>query len=184
MKMQSSPKAGSASDKFCQLAPLDNTISLLGWLQVTVLNISFGIYSHGWGCCLMKWLPKKSARRCVGIVWLVCRPLVSSPGGSSTQQSPPALLSYYLREAPICRWNTDILQDGNSETRPRLFSAFPSSMWLRSASWTDVQWVATVVELVHGLDLVFTPFLELQLCRCQVTMGLTRLYLLSRIIWF
>ena len=68
MKMQSSPKAGSASDKFCQLAPLDNTISLLGWLQVTVLNISFGIFSHGWGCCLMKWLPKKSARRCVGIV--------------------------------------------------------------------------------------------------------------------
>ena len=130
MKMQSSPKAWSASDKFCQLAPLDNTITLLAWLQVTVLNISFGIFSHGWGCCLMKWLPKKSARRCVGIVWLVCRPLVSSPGGSRTQQSRPALLSYYLREAPICRWNTDILQDGNSETRPRLFSAFQSSMWL------------------------------------------------------
>ena len=53
MKMQSSPKAGSAGDKFCQLALLDNTISLLAWLQVTVLNISFGIFSHGWGCCLM-----------------------------------------------------------------------------------------------------------------------------------
>ena len=118
MKMQSSPKAGSAGDKFCQLAPLDNTISLLGWLQVTVLNISFGIYSHGWGCCLMKWLPKKSARRCVGIVWLVCRPLVSSPGGSSTHNSHHQ--PYYLTILERRQYAGETLTSSRMETLRRV----------------------------------------------------------------
>ena len=59
MKMQSSPKARSASDKFCQLAPLDNTITLLAWLQVTVFNISFGIFPPRMGLLFNEMVAKE-----------------------------------------------------------------------------------------------------------------------------